>query len=277
MHLRRSLPALLLAASCGGGSGSETPSPAPPPEAPAADSPATPPTPEPHEPRLDQALQGVVRADYAGARALAEAVQQERPDSARAAFVLALAYHKEKNYGAAEPHFERALALGPTFEPFAPVHYFRAWCLYYLGKLDAAEASFTRHLELAPDEADSHFGLGVIALDGGRLDEAERSLSKARELSQAELVAGNSGRRADVAKAHARLADVHLLRDDAEAARAALESCVRMYPPHYTAWYKLHQVLLTLDDAAGAAAALEQHDRWKAQVRPGSAGLGGAR
>lgn len=237
--------------------------------------------PEPHDPRLDEALRRLAGGDYQGARDLAQAVAAERPGSARAAFLIALAYHKQKNYGAALPGFDRALALGPTFEPFAPVHYFRAWCLYNLGRRADAHAAFERHLELDPDEGDSHFGLGLIATDEGRFGDAERELHAALASAEARIRAGDQGRRSDAAKAHARLADLALLRRDADRAaalaeaRRELEAAVELHPPHYTTWYKLHQVLIELGEEELALEALRQHDAWKARVRPGSEGLGG--
>jgi tetratricopeptide (TPR) repeat protein len=260
--------ALLLVAACG-------PEPADPPDAAAAaEKPAAAPGPEPGEPRLDEALRRVAAGDFDAARALAGAVLEERPASARAAFLVGLAHHKQKNYGAAEPFFDRALALGPTFEPFAPVFYFRAWCRYYRGDPAGARADFEAHLRLAPDEADSWFGLGLIALDEGRLDDAERDLGRALRMGAERLEAGDEGRRPDVPKAHARLADVRLQRDDLDGARRELEAAVALYPAHYAAWYKLHQVWLRLGEDERAAEALRQHDLWRERVRPGSGGLG---
>ncbi len=270
VRISRILAALACtAAACGSGD-----APAPPPE-PAPAQPAAAPVLEPLDLRLDNALRMIVGGDLEGARTLAASVLAERPSSARASFLVGLAYHKQKNYGAAEPLFDRALELGPTFEPFAPVVYFRGWCRYYLGELDGARADFEAHLALVPNDADSRFGLGVIALDEGRLDDAERELGRALELSSALLAGGDESRRPDVSKAHARLADVHLLRDDLEGARRELEAAVELYPAHYNAWYKLHQVRLRLGDGPGAAEALSRHDFWKARVRPGSEGLGG--
>lgn len=266
------ITAALVCAAAACGSGEPPRAQDPPPQAAA---PPAQPAPEPPEPRLDDALQRIAKGDFEGARGLAGAVLAERPGSARAAFLVALAHHKQKNYGAAAPYFDRALSLGPTFEPYAPVTYFRGWCRYYLGDLPGARADFEAHLELVPDEADSRFGLGVIALDEGRLDDAERELGLALELSSERLRSGDGSRRPDAAKAHARLADVHLLRGDAAGARRELEAALELYPAHYAAWYKLHQVLLRLGDEQGAAEALRQHDLWKERVRPGSGGLGG--
>ncbi len=232
---------------------------------------------EPHDGRLDEALQRISAGDHAGGRELAERVLGERPGSARAEFVLALSFHKQKNYGRALPHFERALAIGPTFEPFATVHYFHGWCLYNLGELPRARAAFETHLGELPDEGDSHFALGLIALDEGRLDDATTRLERAIALNTERLQAGDASRRADVAKARARLAEVYLQRDELEAARNELEACVTIYPAHYTAWYKLHRVLAQLGEHELAEQALVEHDRWLARVRPGAPGLGGGR
>lgn len=277
----RALPltALALAAASACGPEPSAPalpdSPSEPSATPAAPAAAPAPVMEPADPRLDEALRRIAAGDFEGARALCSAVTEERPTSARAAFLLGLAHHKQKNYGAALPCFDRALELGPTFEPFAPVTYFRAWCRYYMGDSAGARADFEAHLRLVPDDADSCFGLGVIALDEGRLDDADRELRQALQLSTERFERGDESRRADVAKAHARLADVHLLRDDPEAARRELEAAVELYPAHYAAWYKLHQVLLRLGEDEAAAEALRQHDLWKERVRPGSGGLGG--
>jgi hypothetical protein len=44
-------------------------------------------------------------------------------------------------------------------------------------------------------------------------------------------------------------------------------------PAHYTAWFKLHQVLLQLGESDLARQALEQHDLWKERLRPGAEDL----
>ena len=271
------IAAALLAVSCGG---SETTVGGTDPEVVPDTAAATPPEPELPDPRLDDALRAIAAGDFEGASALAERVAAERPSSARAAFVTALALHKQKNYGAAIPRFDRALELGPTFEPFAPVHYFRGWCLYNLGRLAEARAAFETHLALVPDDGDSRFALGLIASDEGRLADAREGLTAALRDAEARIARGQNDRRADAAKARARLADLELMRDDVPrvealaAARAQLEAALETYPPHYTTWYKLHQVLTEQGEDELAAIALRNHDDWKARVRPGSEGLG---
>lgn len=233
--------------------------------------------PEPHDPRLDDALRAIAGGDLERGRSLAAAVAAERPTSARAAFLEGLALHKNKNYGAARVHFDRALSLGPTFTPFEPVYYFRGWCLYYAGDVEEARASFSEHLRRVPEEWDSHFGLGLIEMERGDLDRAEEHLNTALEGNLAQWRAGDEGRRSDVAKVRARLCDLFEQRGDDEAALAQLEESLRLQPAHYNAWYKLHQLYTRLGRDEEAAMALEQHDLWRGRVRPGSRPLEDAR
>ena len=114
-----------------------------------------------------------------------------------------------------------------------------------------------------PAEGDSHFALGLIDLDGDRLDAAERRFREAIRLQS-----GNPRRRADVAKAHARLGDVYVRRNDLELAKAELIEATRLYRDHYTAHFKLYRVLTRLGETAAADAALRDYRAVKQRVRP---------
>lgn len=188
------------------------------------------------------------------------------PDDGRAEFLLGLTYHREKRYGLARPHFETAARLDPGYHP---TYHFLGWCLYYLGEPEAARRAFERHLELE-EEGDSHYALGLIAFDADRLDEAERRYRRAIELQE-----GNRGRVAEVAKAHARLADVHLRRDELEQARAELEFATGMWPQHYAAFYKLSMVLARLGEQEAAQRAFDQYRYWE-QLAETKRGVPGA-
>ncbi|RBP53291.1 tetratricopeptide repeat-containing sulfotransferase family protein [Arenicella xantha] len=50
------------------------------------------------------------------------------------------------------------------------------------GKVDQAEQSFLAAVELEPDSASAHYGLGSVAMQRDRLDEAFKSLGRAQEL-----------------------------------------------------------------------------------------------
>ncbi len=83
-----------------------------------------------------------------------------------------------------------------------------------------------------------------------------------------ELQEGDPRRRADVSKAHARLADIFVRRDDLERARAHLEEATALWPEHYTAFYKLSRVLTRLGDEEGAREAMRLHDLWRRRAHP---------
>ncbi len=151
------------------------------------------------------------------------------------------------------------MELAPEYHP---TYHFRGWCLYWLGETGPARAAFKEHLRHAPTEGDSHFGLGVIDLDEDRLDDAERRFRRAIELQ-----AGNPRRGKDVSKAHARLADIHIRRDDLPAARAELIAATGLWPEHYAAFYKLSRVLRRLGEDEAADEAFESYRIWQKRVR----------
>ncbi len=209
-------------------------------------------------PELSAAFQLIGQQRTDAARAGLEQHLRQHPDDGPAEFLLGLTYHREKRYALARPHFEAAADMEPGYHP---THHFLGWCLYYLGDMTRARAAFEDHLALMPDEGDSIFAIGLIDLDEDRLDDAETRFRRAIELQ-----ASNPRRVKDVAKAHARLADVHIRRDELGAARSELQVATEMWPQHYTAFYKLSRVLNRLGDTEAAAEAFRQYRYWEAQA-----------
>ncbi len=160
------------------------------------------------------------------------------PQDAQTLFLLGLAVQKQKRYSDARAIFEEVIDRGSPFPEIDHLPYAYAWCAYNVGDLSDAREAFEEHLRRVPEEPDSVFGLGVIALDDDRLDDAERHFTRAIEL-QASLPSAAR----DLAKAHARLADVHVRRDRTAEAEAALRTAVALYPDHYEAWAKLARIL----------------------------------
>ncbi len=183
---------------------------------------------------------------------------QQNPETGQARFLLGLTYHREKRYALARPHFAKAAELNPQFHP---TYHFYGWCLYYLGETEQARTAFQEHLRLAPTEGDSHFALGLLAMDADQLDEAERRFNKAIELQ-----ADNPRRRPDVAKAHARLGDLYIRREQLELAKGHLLDATNLWPQHYAAYYKLHLVLNRLGEPEAAKGAFQQYRLWQQQA-----------
>jgi tetratricopeptide (TPR) repeat protein len=189
------------------------------------------------------------------ARTRLEAHVAEHPDDGQAAFLLGLTYHRQKRYTQARPWFESAVRLAPEYHT---VHHFHGWCLYYLGDMTGARAAFNRHIEAVPGEGDSHFALGLIAFDDDRLDDAQRRFERAIELQL-----DKPRRRSDVSKAHARLADVHIRRNELQAAKTRLLLATELWPQHYAAFYKLYRVLTRLGEDEAADEAFRQFHEWE--------------
>jgi tetratricopeptide (TPR) repeat protein len=181
--------------------------------------------------------------------------------------MLGLIQHEQQRYELAKPHFARSIELDPTYPA---VYHFQGYCLSNLGELEAARSSFEKHLEFAPDEADTHFGIGLIDLEEDRVEDAERRFRRAIDLNEQarQRDPANRGAVRDLAKSRARLADVHLRRAELLQAKHELTLAVSLWPDHYEAWHKLHDVLVRLNEPQAAEDALRMHDLVKQRLRP---------
>ena len=129
----------------------------------------------------------------------------EHPEDSRGEFLMGLSYHQEKRYGRAIRWFDMAALHQPVYPP---IWHFKGWSNYYMGNAPEALRAFEQHLRLDPNEGDSHFAIGLLAMEEWRLDEAERHFLKAIELQATE-----SNRTKGVSKAKARLSEVVEHRD----------------------------------------------------------------
>jgi tetratricopeptide (TPR) repeat protein len=227
------------------------PSPGPAPSSPpAADTARRPPT-------LDKGLNAAFRliraGRYAEARQAAEAYLAggAAAHPGQAQFILGLSYHRQRLYEAAHGHFVRATELEPGY---VTARFFHGFTLLNLGRLDEARKELETYLAHGPEDPEAVFGLGLVALEQDRVDDAEQSILRAIALAQARAgpSAAAPDAREDLSRYHARLGDVHLRRGDLAKARADLERSVELWPDHFEPWHKLAGVLRRLGDAAGA-------------------------
>ncbi|MFO0981241.1 MAG: tetratricopeptide repeat protein [Planctomycetota bacterium] len=239
---------------------------------PGCDGAASPPAPLPAEPaepaampKLDPALVKSFRLVKDGHYAEAAADVQAYLSAGgcahpgQAEFLLGLGYHERQLYQSARAHFARALELEPDY---FTTSFFYGFTLFNLGCLDEAKRQLEAFLARNPGEAEAVFGLGLVALEQDRIDDAghdiERAIAMARSRSKTRDLP--AALREDVARYEARLGDVHLRHDDLGKARAALERSVALWPEHFEPWHKLARVLERLGDHAGAERAQEQSD-----------------
>ena len=185
----------------------------------------------------------------------------EHPEDSRGEFLMGLSYHQEKRYGRAIRWFDMAALHQPVYPP---IWHFKGWSNYYMGNAPEALRAFEQHLRLDPNEGDSHFAIGLLAMEEWRLDEAERHFLKAIELQATE-----SNRTKGVSKAKARLSEVVEHRDgDIDQATLLLRESVELHPDHYEAWYRLSRLLTQQGHAEEARSAMEQFHMAKKRVRP---------
>jgi tetratricopeptide (TPR) repeat protein len=174
------------------------------------------------------------------------------PEDGRAYFLMGLAHHRERAYSKAVHWFDRALATDP---PYPPAAHFLGWALYHAGEATKSQAAFQRHLQLDPAEGDTHFGLGVLALERGDIDAADTFFVNAITLQRS-----NPDRRGGVAKSLARRSEVLEQRGDVAGAVSMLAEAVSLEPDLYEALYRQARLLRRLgrdDEAAAAEAAAE--------------------
>ncbi|MBX3354899.1 MAG: tetratricopeptide repeat protein [Phycisphaeraceae bacterium] len=188
----------------------------------------------PDDRRLILVRRGIRAGRFEEAEMIARTVLNEQPDIDRAVFFLALAIHKQKRYGQARELLERAMLSSQPYPERGHVAHFLGWCCYYTGDLASARHYFEIHASHWPNFDDTHYGLGVIALDEDRIVDAEESFKTALRLQQMQPDDIRSQ-----AKTVARLGDVALRQDQIEVAIGRYESAVRLWSDHYEAWARL--------------------------------------
>ena len=208
--------------------------------------------------RIEEARRLLRTARFEAAERLLQAVLAESPQSERARFYLGVAIAKQQRYAAASALFTQVLESDRAFAERIHVDHFHGWALYYLGEPQRAKASFLRHVEGVPQEGDSLFGLGLIALDAGDLEEAER-----RFLAAIALQEGDPALAREVAKAEARMGDVRARQDRLDEAIEWWSRCTARHPDHHEAWHRLARTYARLGRDAESAFATRQ---WQAAL-----------
>ncbi len=167
-------------------------------------------------------------------RKLGEAEKAE-PTSVPIRYLMALDYHRLKDFRHAIEHFKSTLELDPRF---ALATYYLGLAQVETGDLDSALASFQRALELDPTNFSAAYNLGAVYLKKNRVDDALRQFQRSVEINP------------DYAPGYEALGELYLyLKRNDEAVRA-LERAVELAP----GLAKAHQGLGRAYEAVGRAA-----------------------
>jgi tetratricopeptide (TPR) repeat protein len=216
------------------------------------------------ETRLAETALGLLDAGrYEQAEQLLRGEVDEHSEQDRLRFLLGIALQKQKRYGSALVELDRALESGRRFRERRHADHFRGWCLFYLGRPEAAAAAFRSHLEVMPGEADSHFGLGVALLESGDPEAALPAFESAIALTQT-----TPDRRRDLAKALIRRGDAYWELDRIEEAQASFQKGIVQFPDHYEGWAKLARAMDRLGD--GERAERARYEEQQARIRVGA-------
>lgn len=169
------------------------------------------------------------------AATVASTVVAQRPDCDRGKFILGLIRHKQQRYDDGRPLLEAAMLSKQPYPERDHASYYLAWCCYHMKDLKAAKKYFEIHVSQWPNFDDSHFGLGLIALDENRLANAEAALTTALTL-QERIEQPSPADRRSRSKTLARLGDVAARQQKLDIAITRYEAAANAWPDHHEAW-----------------------------------------
>jgi tetratricopeptide (TPR) repeat protein len=200
--------------------------------------PASPPTPP---------IEGVLAEHYALIKGgqtgparvrLRQLIDGGNTDS-RTYFLMGLAHHWDRHYTMAAEWFAKSESAKPIYPPAS---HFGGWSLYHSGQPEESERAFTRHLQMAPGEGDTLFGLGVLALERGEASLADQYFVRAISLQQ-----DDPNRRAGVAKALARRSEIAEAESgDLDQAVLLLQEAIALNDDLYESHFRLARLLRRL-------------------------------
>lgn len=211
----------------------------------------------PDDPRLDTAVKMLARGGYDIAEMTARTVMKSKGNVERANAILGVALLKQRKYEEAKPFLIRARDSQQPFPERKHAPHFLGWACYHLGELTGAKEAFEAHLALVPNEPDSTFGLGLVALAEDRLDDADALFDAALK----GFVGRNGAKSSDEAKVLVRQSDVAVRRGELEKAQELLLRAVRLNTVQYESWAKLARVAERLGKTYDAEVARAQADR----------------
>jgi len=183
---------------------------------------------------------------------------EENGQSGQALFLMGLSYHSENRYAKAVEWLLKSTTAEKKRYPQA-WHYL-GWSHFYLGNIGLAKEAFEHFLVLHPNEPDSTFALGLLAIEAGELESAKELFARVVSIAPQ-----NQSIRA---KATSRWADVLVELNDREGAVRLYNDALQRNPDLYEAWYRLSQALNRLGEKEKSKEALKQYQEARLRVHP---------
>jgi tetratricopeptide (TPR) repeat protein len=209
-----------------------------------------------NDPRIAIVQRLIQGGDLEAAAAVCRTILSEKPDCDRATMLLGVTLSKSKRYEDARAKLEAARDSKQDYPERRHANHFLGWACYHLGDLEAARKAFEAHLVAVPGEPDSTFGLGLVALDEDRLDDAQKHFDAALAAFEK---AGKTG--VDATRVLTRMSDVAMRRGEVERAEALLARAVAANAVQHETWAKVARVKDRLGKTAEADAARANEQR----------------
>ena len=217
--------------------------------------------PEPPPPEIAVARELLEQGRYGMAQDLLSTLRESHSEHPSLRFLQALAVQKQKRYAVALESWNALDRIEVSYPERPHLDHYRGWCLFYLGRPEEAANAFRRHLDVAPAEPDSHFGLGVSQLELANPEGALASLDRAIEIDL-----GTVDRRRALGKAWIRRGDALWELDRVEDAAHSYHKGVIQFVDHYEGWAKLARAHDRLGSPEDAAWARREETRARARV-----------
>lgn len=181
-------------------------------------------------------------------------------EAAQPLFLMGLSYHQEKRYIKAVQWFEQSAQYDDVESRYPPTWHFLGWSHYYLGNATPSIEAFKHYLMMNPDEGDSLFGLGLLAMEDGDFEEASILFQQSIDVQE--------DRPTGQAKSIARLADIRVQEGDRLTAIQLYREALKLDPNLYEAWYHLATTQKRVGNNEESNVSLAMFEETRARVRP---------
>ena len=200
----------------------------------------------------------ITEGNTGAARVRVRQYMEKYGETSHPLFLMGLSYHTEKRYAKAAEWFTKSTT--DLDNPYPLAWHFLGWAQFYLGDVASAQFSFEKFLQAYPEEPDSVFALGLLAMERGELQKAEALFLTVIKLSPKNKIIR--------AKATARLADVMVERDEWQHAIDGYKEALQRNPDLYEAWYRYGTALKRVGKMDEAELALAHFEEARKRVRP---------